>query len=133
MDRVSGAYKRRAQLFTFLFGLLVAAALNVDATHIASVLWAQPVVQAPNVMAIPKDAEASIQSLQSLPVGWDVAKSGCVAAAVRFCGWLITAFAAVFGAPFWFDLLQRFTQVRSTGPKPDKNAPTLADKAAART
>jgi hypothetical protein len=33
-------------------------------------------------------------------------------------GILITASTAVFGAPFWFDLLQRLIQVRSTGTKP---------------
>jgi hypothetical protein len=36
----------------------------------------------------------------------------------HFLGWLITASAAVFGAPFWFDLLQRLIQVRGTGTKP---------------
>ncbi len=30
----------------------------------------------------------------------------------------ITAIASLFGAPFWFDLLQRLTQLRGTGPKP---------------
>lgn len=29
-------------------------------------------------------------------------------------GWLLTAFAVSFGAPFWFDLLNRFMVVRST-------------------
>lgn len=33
-------------------------------------------------------------------------------------GWLITASAALFGAPFWFDLLQHLTRLRGTGPKP---------------
>lgn len=33
-------------------------------------------------------------------------------------GLLITASAALFGAPFWFDLLQRLIQVRGTGTKP---------------
>jgi hypothetical protein len=34
-------------------------------------------------------------------------------------GWLITATAALFGAPFWFDLLQQFIRLRGTGPKPE--------------
>ena len=29
-------------------------------------------------------------------------------------GWLLTAFAVSFGAPFWFDLLSKFMTVRST-------------------
>jgi hypothetical protein len=35
-------------------------------------------------------------------------------------GWLLTALAVSIGAPFWFDTLARFMNVRSTGPKPKK-------------
>ena len=30
----------------------------------------------------------------------------------------MTAIASVFGAPFWFDILQKLVQVRGTGAKP---------------
>lgn len=33
-------------------------------------------------------------------------------------GWLATALAAMLGAPFWFDLLQKLVNLRGTGPKP---------------
>jgi hypothetical protein len=33
-------------------------------------------------------------------------------------GWLITALSAVFGAPFWFDLLQTFVRLKGSGPSP---------------
>jgi hypothetical protein len=33
-------------------------------------------------------------------------------------GWLVTARAGMLGAPFWFDLLQKITNLRGTGPKP---------------
>jgi hypothetical protein len=36
-------------------------------------------------------------------------------------GWLLTAFAVSFGAPFWFDLLNRFMVVRSTIKPKDKD------------
>ena len=39
-------------------------------------------------------------------------------------GLFITATAALFGAPFWFDILQRLIQLRGTGTKP----PTEKDK-----
>jgi hypothetical protein len=35
-----------------------------------------------------------------------------------FIGWLITAFAISLGAPFWFDLLNKFMTLRGSGPKP---------------
>ena len=33
-------------------------------------------------------------------------------------GWLITALATLFGAPFWFDLLRRVVRLKGSGPAP---------------
>jgi len=35
-------------------------------------------------------------------------------------GWLLTAFAASLGAPFWFDLLNKFMNLRSVGKAPEE-------------
>ena len=32
-------------------------------------------------------------------------------------GWIITALSTLFGAPFWFDALQKFVQLRGAGAK----------------
>ncbi|WP_413667886.1 hypothetical protein ACEN9X_25915 [Mucilaginibacter sp. Mucisp86] len=40
----------------------------------------------------------------------------------KFWGWLITALALSLGSTFWFDLLNRFIQLRGTGPKPQSDA-----------
>jgi hypothetical protein len=40
----------------------------------------------------------------------------------RFGGWLITILAVSLGAPFWFDTLSRFMNVRSAGKPPEKAA-----------
>jgi hypothetical protein len=37
-------------------------------------------------------------------------------------GWLITALAISLGAPFWFDLLNKFINLRNAGENPDKPA-----------
>lgn len=37
---------------------------------------------------------------------------------LMWCGWLLTALAISMGAPFWFDLVSKLVQIRSTGPKP---------------
>jgi hypothetical protein len=39
----------------------------------------------------------------------------------EYLGWLITAFAVSFGAPFWFDLLQNLVNLRNAGQKPQKS------------
>jgi hypothetical protein len=55
------------------------------------------------------------------PVGWDSFPPRLELSRDSFIplvGWLLTASSALFGAPFWFDLLQKFVQLRGTGGKP---------------
>jgi hypothetical protein len=47
--------------------------------------------------------------------------------AIRGFGWLITGFAISLGAPFWFDLLNKFVVVRSTV-KPREKSPEEPSK-----
>lgn len=42
MDRLSGAYKRKAQLTAFIIGLILALLLNVDSISVATSLWREP-------------------------------------------------------------------------------------------
>ena len=89
-------------------------------------------------------ARAALDSLR-LPIGWDEVRlvlpwrtsvvrdaSGSVRTVREFrlwehvfeppVGWLLTALAAMLGAPFWFDLLNRMMVVRSTV-KPHEKSP----------
>ncbi len=45
MDRLSGWYKRRAQLASFLIGLSLALMFNIDSFQIANLLWRDPSVR----------------------------------------------------------------------------------------
>jgi hypothetical protein len=38
----------------------------------------------------------------------------------RIIGWLLTIFAISLGAPFWFDVLNRFMNLRSAGKSPEE-------------
>lgn len=38
----------------------------------------------------------------------------------RLAGWLVTMFAVSLGAPFWFDTLSKFINIRAAGKKPGK-------------
>ena len=42
---------------------------------------------------------------------------------VMLIGWLITAFAATLGAPFWFDTLNKIMVIRSTVKPTEKSLP----------
>jgi hypothetical protein len=78
--------------------------------------------------------EQSERTLHSLPIGWNCpAKAdgsvdyvGCAEQAVndltlvRFLGWILTALALSLGAPFWFDMLNKFINLRGAGDKPKR-------------
>ncbi len=134
MDRVSGAYKRKTQLICFIVALLAAGLSNLDAVQIGKALWLQPMITKsitlPNGQISWKQAQADVAQLgapagwtaSTVPVLWDGKavkfQWGALDWALALCGWLITAFAALFGAPFWFDALQGLVRLKGTGPSP---------------
>jgi hypothetical protein len=156
MDRVSGRYKRRSQIFAIVFGVVVAIAFNVDTINIASTLWKDPqrraqivenaraYVDSRQAPATPpptaeddrKQAEAALAQLESLPlpIGWTYLRQpddkswletigreafGTFGTFLsKLIGLLATALAVSLGAPFWFDILKKFLNVRAAGPRP---------------
>ena len=119
MDRVSGVYKRRAMLVSLLLSLLLAILFNIDSIHLFRTLWTHPALAAQIGAGTGALNQSVIDGLTALPIGWEQfppvldQKFALMAA-----GWLLTASTALFGAPFWFDLMKRTVQVRGTGPKP---------------
>ena len=96
MDRLSGRYKRKAQLTAFLIGLGIAAVLNVDTINVSNQLWREPIVrQAINANAtriLQQSGETNppaitdlVVALQdqflniSLPIGWRFDSSSTLA------------------------------------------------------
>jgi hypothetical protein len=113
MDRISGTYKRKSQLWCFVISFLFAALFNIDSIHLFSTLWAHPsLVDQIAISANPSSVEA-IKGLNTLPIGWESGFNN-----YTVIGWLVTAAATLFGAPFWFDLLKQIVQLRGTGKKP---------------
>jgi hypothetical protein len=128
MDRVSGIYKRWANNFMLIFGVLISVGANVDTVSIAQTLWGDPAARA-RVVAVAQEKSAaqpnrgagvSAADLQALPIplGWDAKTTIDFP---KLIGWLITALAVSLGAPFWFDTLQKFLNIRLAGPKPERS------------
>ena len=123
MDRVSGAYKRRTQLWTFVIALIIAASMNVDSITVGKELWVRPML-AKTIAPVPnlqtKDALKQLDEL-GVPIGWTAQRFSELQSPLGLevlLGWLVTAFATLFGAPFWFDALGRLVQLKGTGPSP---------------
>lgn len=126
MARVSGRYKRHAWTISVVLSLFLAALLNIDSIHLFQALWRQPALTA-QLTALPVRLDAgTIDALWTLPIGWENFPPRLDRhLLLQAAGWLITAATAMFGAPFWFDLLQRTIQMRGTGATPaERRDPT---------
>jgi len=145
MDRAAGWYKRNAQRFLLVIALAVAVALNVDTLHIALTLWNNPVAREATVDLAQSyakntpppgspDAEKSLKQQATtladlgknipIPFGWAGEKGGdALYWFEKVIGWIITMLALSLGAPFWFDVLNKFMVVRSTIKPQEKSQP----------
>jgi hypothetical protein len=144
MDRVSGVFKRYAHWLSFVVGLTIAVVLNADTLNVAKSLWNDGVLRsqiaasaeeavkgkasAGQLADAMKDLSSIETELRPLPVGWSLPPAwpnlGWSAYAwivmEKIIGLLITGLALSLGAPFWFDLLSKFVNLRATGTKPEK-------------
>jgi hypothetical protein len=123
MDRVGGVYKRKTQIWSFSIALIIAVALNVSSIAVGKALWLQPMLArtlGPTPNMTPTNALTLLESL-GFPIGWSQAALkdlGGWNGLEMFAGWIITAAATLFGAPFWFDLLEQFVRLKGSGPSP---------------
>jgi hypothetical protein len=96
--------------------------------------------------AIMQEFQTANDQLRPLPVGWPLCVSQSAAITsqssthasreacpprsgliwfglTKLLGWYATGLALSLGAPFWFDLLSKFINIRSAGIKPERQAP----------
>lgn len=130
MDRVSGTYKRISQVLSLAIGITLAFLFQINTIGILGLLWSEaPLRRAtdsavsaylstPGGGAQPLQNVSDSLSLFGLRPIWE---SHPAIGATWLIGCAITAVAVSFGAPFWFDMLQRFVNVRGTGPTPQAN------------
>lgn len=156
MDRLSGWYKQRTQLVSFLVALGMAISLNANVLYEGAQIWTRPgTIAELQTGALAKAADALPKACDFTAVS-DPAQKPCFAMrdaldelkAANLIGWgsgpaptdlrsfmmallswIVVAGSTLFGAAFWFDTLQRLTQLRGTGlvakktdghtPKPD--------------
>ncbi|MGQ1946295.1 hypothetical protein ACT3CD_04240 [Geofilum sp. OHC36d9] len=141
MDRASEWYQRKTRLITFLAGMVVAFALNVNTIEITRQLGTNDEARLEMVNAaagyvqsyqdagrLTKNERAQIDSL-NVEVHHLLKESQHIGSIVDFkfnlqtygdwllyiFGCLLTAIALSLGSPFWFDLLNRLFRLRNIG------------------
>jgi hypothetical protein len=148
MDRVSGWYKRTAQIRVYVLAVLITLIMNADSRKILTTLWNNPAITSIAVESAkvevgkgrtPEAVSAEEKKLLGQVSGWrgdsyndwSAANSnkgfgGWIAYLLRehLLGWVITIFAVSLGAPFWFDTLSKFMNLRNAGKPPQPNPET---------
>ena len=117
-----GSINERPSCGVFALDLVLAIVLNVDTVKIAQALWTQPMIMKgfspPPGGETAKEAIDQLQAI-AVPFGWNEDALDYVQRGPNWlyvlAGWLLTAVATLFGAPFWFDALQKFVQLRGAG------------------
>lgn len=151
MERASGVYNRNVKGFTFLIGLVVTLALNADTFHIVQRLNKDAALRSSinqvTTKIVAENKEPTLDKINSylddnitMPLGWSTREEFNRQVNSRYpakpqlgdwvfgiikliFGWLLSAGAIAMGAPFWFDLLGKFINVRNAGhaPEPKSN------------
>jgi hypothetical protein len=106
--------------------------------EIATAIAMKPLADSPQSVdraQLSKAIENTESTLRSLPIGWNCPAPGpgksfhywtCAQeefsklTLVQLLGWILTAAALSLGAPFWFDMLNKFINLRGAGGKPKR-------------
>jgi len=151
MDRVSGWFKRRTHIVLLCLGAVAALVYNIDTLSIVTRLANDKAIRqtvvasagtavtakqstdtaaTDDIKAAKEKLDLSITTLlanASALIGWKDFTWDCVYLRgqlwAHWLGWLLTAIAVSFGAPFWFDVLNKFMVVRSTVKPKEKSEP----------
>src|SRR5208282_3493549 len=145
MARVTGWYKRMAQKIIFVAGLVLCVAVNADTLMIVKELWSDQALRSAMVAQAGQKVQSTnpadylnqngplqlqrvageIRDATAPPIGWSrTAKDvrvwpGALGdQALKILGILLTSFAIVMGAPFWFDMLNNVINLRLSGNPP---------------
>ncbi len=142
MDRLSGAFKRNTQRVSLVISIALVLASNIDSIRLTRTLWNDAgareraeALSSSEVAVCEADARSpacrqllgSLPGADVLPLGWDletIQSLDLQAIGLLILGLALTVLAVSRGAPFWFDVLRRFsTGLVSSGPRPSPAPP----------
>ena len=121
MERVSGWYKRAAARNLLVIAAFFTLSTNADSLRVAAVLWRDEALRtllanaAAQLVASGQELADVQQRLEAFPLGYP--NGLCDVSLYSLLGWVITILAISLGAPFWFDVMGRFANLRGAGPK----------------
>jgi hypothetical protein len=119
-ERISGSYKRASYKSLLLIAVALCFAFGFDSIRLVSHLYTDPADREVIVNAARSGVAAPASAkTPAIPIGWQDRSPFFV------LGCLISALAIAFGAPFWFDILNMFVNLRQTGDPPGAKRPAM--------
>ena len=148
MERVSGWYRRRVQIWLAAIATALTLFLNADTLQVARHLWSDDAVREAVVATASAEAREqreqpdvsevakTVDELEELevPLGWSVRDDPTPETPDprrlvkpwddwgwffgKLLGLVLTVAALTLGAPFWFDVLSKVARLRATGAPP---------------
>ncbi|MBF2034144.1 MAG: hypothetical protein IGR92_01385 [Leptolyngbyaceae cyanobacterium T60_A2020_046] len=142
MERATGVYRRNAKAVAILIGIAIAVSLNADSLHILDRLATDPAIRSAITQAAESytaaNPDATLAELQTdleetldtlpIPIGrrpmvleqQQAAEDNWHVPLIprRWIGWIITGFAISMGSNFWFNLLRKVVNVKTSGQAP---------------
>lgn len=134
MERTSSQYKRWTQVGTLILAVVITGAFDLDTVRISSELYRNSTLRAAVADQVAeqvkgktfKDVDASLKGFAELPIGWAPAHVSNRNWLAAVFGWLLTVLALSLGAPFWFDFVGKFVNLRLAGTKPQTDPQQFA-------
>jgi hypothetical protein len=137
MERTSNEYKRWTQVLTLVVVVVLTGIFDLDTIRIASGLYQHSALRTAVADKVADELKGktledisktspSLTVIAELPIGWtagDGQKRTWIAAVL---GWLLTVLALSLGAPFWFDAVGKFVNLRLAGKKPQADPQQFA-------
>lgn len=137
MRAVSSWYKRWTQRWLVGIGMVMALTFNIDTFRVVDALLREPALRQAIVAEAQNTSDAvdpdqTVLDLQQavesigLPIGWPETpdpEMGLWWYLRKLAGLAVTGFGVSQGAPFWFDLLNRITNLRSSVRPPEDDTP----------
>jgi hypothetical protein len=129
MQRVTGWYKRWAAWVVAAVSAVIVIAFNADTLAIVRAFAAnqqQALAFAQKAQQIPASSTigALVASLPPLDLSWHIPPGG--GWWPKILGLVLTWFAVMLGAPFWFNVLKQIVPVRLSGEKPAAATPAVS-------
>ena len=148
MQRITGWYTRKAKLISLIIAIVVTFIFNADTIMMANTLMRNATMRDAIVATVGQldadelEPEKDLERLQAKllgtgMLGWmpnsaDYEDAREIPTSfgdgfLKLAGLLLTAFLVSLGAPFWFDILNKISNMRDTGAPPE-NGKKAEDK-----